>query len=315
MINNNINLKSENELIDIALNNEWCIYDVLSYYTGNSGLPHIISKLRINGNLNEWSTKFNCSTRELIDIIKQSINDSANFQVYRMLDNKLVKCTFNLNGHRIYLQLRVKRAGKNENTYRKHMCKINESKQVGTLYHVCTIGAYLDYILPNDSLSASGKYMNWLYGSNMYVSFTRDKRFVVETDAVKDSDILVQLVIDGDKLSENYKVGSYNDFAYDLEGNYIGDGELIEYREKEEAVLGPIKNVSKYIKHVYIDAMDINESSISDLEDLVELNQDAKYYNFIDGKSQSLKQFIKTCGLENGDKASDALLVFKEYFT
>lgn len=196
----------------------------------------------------------------------------------------------------------------------EHRISILESKQVGTLYHVCTLGAYLDYILPEDKLSASGKYMNWLYGSNTYVSFTRDKRFIVQTDDVQDSDILVQLVIDGDKLSEKYKIGPYNDFAYDYDGNETDDGELVKYREKEEVVKGPIKNVSKYIKSIYIDAKDINKNSIDDLKDLIELNPNAKYFNFISGKDSAFSSFIKSCGLENGDSAKDCLTVFTEYY-
>lgn len=189
-----------------------------------------------------------------------------------------------------------------------------ESKQVGTLYHVCTLSAYLDYIYPNDTLSASGKYVNWLYGSNTYVSFTRDRRFVVQTDDVQDSDILVQLVIDGDKLSEKYKIGPYNDFAYDHDGNETDDSELIKYREKEEVVRGPIKNISKYIKNIYVDAKDINKHSIEDLKDLTELNPNAKYFDFIIGKDSAFGNFIKSCGLENGDPVKDCLIVFTEYY-
>ena len=37
-----------------------------------------------------------------------------------------------------------------------------ESKQVGTIYHICKLDAYLKYILPKDTLSASGNYINHL---------------------------------------------------------------------------------------------------------------------------------------------------------
>jgi hypothetical protein len=37
---------------------------------------------------------------------------------------------------------------------------INESKQVGTLYHVCNAEAIAKYIAPTDTLSASGKFQN-----------------------------------------------------------------------------------------------------------------------------------------------------------
>ena len=125
----------------------------------------------------------------------------------------------------------------------------NEAKQIGTLYHVCTLDAYLNYILPTDTLKASGNYKNHLYNSNNYISFTRDKRFVVTTYKTTSADILIQLVIDGDKLSENYKITPYNDFAYSYD--YMNKDNP-KNREKEEVVKGPIKNISKYIKQVNI---------------------------------------------------------------
>ena len=115
-----------------------------------------------------------------------------------------------------------------------------EAKQVGTLYHVCTLDAYLKWIEPEDMLQASGKYYNWVYGNNDFVSFTRDKYFVVGTKSVQKSSVLVQLVIDGDKLSEHYKIGPYNDFAFGPNGEHIDDGDTA-YQKKKKRVKGQLK--------------------------------------------------------------------------
>jgi ankyrin repeat protein len=188
-----------------------------------------------------------------------------------------------------------------------------ESKQVGTLYHVCTLSAYLKYILPTDTLSSSGKYTNWLYKGSNYVSFTRDKKFTVETGTVDKADVLIKLVVDGDKLSEHYKIGPYNDFAYDYKGNKFDDSDMILYREKEEVVKGPIKNISKYIKAVYFDAKSMNQNILNSIKRLSALNNKAQYQNFIAGKSTPFKMFLKNSEIKNGTDIYDCISIFENY--
>lgn len=126
---------------------------------------------------------------------------------------------------------------------------LNEGKQVGKLYHVCTLDDLAKYIVPTDTLSSSGNYKNYLKnGRADIISFTRDKGFIVYTDKIADSPILVQFEIDGDLLSRNKKVFPYNDLAFDEDGNPIDeDQDDISYREKEECVIGSIRNISRYI--------------------------------------------------------------------
>ena len=189
-----------------------------------------------------------------------------------------------------------------------------EAKQVGTLYHVCTLDAYLKWILPNDTLQASGKYYNWVYGGDNYVSFTRDKYFVVGTKSVQASKVLIQLVIDGDKLSENYKIGPYNDFAFDPDGKHVDDGDAAKYREKEEACKGPIKNLSKYVKEVRLDTYDMDSSTITKIRKSKLLGTDVKYFHFIMGyQSKSFTNFLKENGVKNGTPLDDAMKVFVDY--
>ena len=180
----------------------------------------------------------------------------------------------------------------------------NEAKQVGNLYHVCTLDAYLKYILPTDTLQSSGKYINHLYGGTDYVSFTRDKYFVVQTKTIRESNILVRLVIDGDLLSEHFKIGPYNDFVYSQFGTYTPNLDNSKIREMEEVVKGPIKNISKYIKEVQFDIKNLNSDIINELSELSRKramkNVETVYCNFITNKTSDTKRLIKAANIQNG---------------
>ena len=188
-----------------------------------------------------------------------------------------------------------------------------EAKQVGTLYHVCTLKAYLEWIVPKDTLQASGKYYNWVYDGDDYVSFTRDKYFVVGTKSVQKSKVLVQLVIDGDKLSEHYKIGPYNDFVFGPDGEHV-DGSDPKYREKEEAVKGPIKNLSKYIKEIRIDVFDMDKGTLSQIRKAKLDGANVKYFHFIKGyQDKSFTAWMKENGIKNGMTLNEVMPKFKEY--
>lgn len=189
----------------------------------------------------------------------------------------------------------------------------SEAKQVGTLYHVCTLKDYLTYIEPRDILSASGNYHNWLYGDIDYVSFTRDKYFTVATSNVSRSNVLIQLVVDGDKLSETYKVGPYNDIAYDYDGNHDFDSDYFKYREMEEAVKGPIKNISRYIKEIHIDVKDkVNRIDADLIYNNLSKLSNCTYYRFIRGsRNNTLTQFMSR--LKNGDSVDDLYKALDQY--
>lgn len=141
---------------------------------------------------------------------------------------------------------------------------INEEKQVGIIYHVCRMQDWLKYILPNDTLSASGVHSNFLHKNDdgtaqkNWVSFTRNKSFVVSTKPMQKATIVMQLVVDGTVLSRKYKVTPYNDLAFTNQGDITPDDETT--REAEEAAEGPIKNISKYLLATNVDFKEMNES-------------------------------------------------------
>jgi len=209
----------------------------------------------------------------------------------------------------IYLEARVARL-------EKLLSVKNEEKQVGILYHVCTLNDYLKYIFPNDILSASGKYDNYLYGSNDYVSFTRDKRFVVSTEKVDTANILVRLVVDGDKLSERYRIGPYNDFAYNISsGELDPSNDEARLREKEEVVKGPIKNISKYIIEIEFDLNKINKDVVIALKDAMKNSgselTNITYNHFISYSNLSYSRLLKESGVRKGMSLSEAVPLFE----
>jgi hypothetical protein len=140
---------------------------------------------------------------------------------------------------------------------------LNESKQVGLLYHY-TSKTGLENILKTNKLNTSEEFYR---GHQLnYISFTRNKNFhkrnttwQVKTD--------YRITLDGDKLSNKYKIKPFaympgwnyeNSWEYDwLENepeNVVRDFliKLADYDEQEERIYfknidDGIDNISKYI--------------------------------------------------------------------
>lgn len=156
---------------------------------------------------------------------------------------------------------------------------IIEAKQVGTLYHVCTLDALARYIAPNDTLSGSGKYTNYVLNSNKVVSFTRDRNYVVNTGRNRVSPFLFRFSVNGDKLSERHRLSPYNDLSFKFGGKEKSNFDFKEI-EKEEVLLGEVKNFSKYIIKVeYSVNENIFESSVPELQNklIPDYNTSIKY--------------------------------------
>lgn len=289
-------LETDRSLLQIAKDHSWTVRDVLSYRTGASTDTLVVSALRKEGMTKQWAKDNHISESDMCAHLIDCFDDIADLRILRKVEGVVVRAILKLlTGETLYMQLPVC----DDNDY---MCLekrisylekyILEAKQVGTLYHVCSLESYYRYILPNDVLKSSGEYDNYLYKGNDYVSFTRNKSFIVDT--VIDYGIIVQLVIDGDKLSDHYKIGPYNDMAYDSEGspNYADDDP--KNREQEEAVKGPIRNISKYIKSVQIDILKLpTEGELAMLEKVAKKNPKIEYFNFIRGNANAKKILFK----------------------
>jgi hypothetical protein len=134
-------------------------------------------------------------------------------------------------------------------------CKLLESKQVGVLYHNTYLNGLVEILKNNQLVAFSNPEHNEInfrnkdvYSDSDYdedsdeqysdpteyppaVSFTRSKSYEMDPTYVK-------LVIDGDKLSNNYKVVPYSHFG----GR--------KFDEMEEKVYSNINNLDKYIIRV-----------------------------------------------------------------
>ncbi len=197
---------------------------------------------------------------------------------------------------------------------------INEGKQVGTLYHICDVKQFIKYVLPKDQLKASGKYYNGLYKGNDYISFTRNKYYTLVHDLNDYSGVFIRLVIDGDRLSDNYRIGPYNDVQFDIEtGEFLdlpSDGDdSPKYREQEEVVKGPINNLSRYLKEIQIDVADLSDSTMNALKKSATKLKATRvvYNNFMKrDQSPSVRKCIRECGVKDGDDLITVVAALKK---
>lgn len=164
---------------------------------------------------------------------------------------------------------------------------VTEAKQVGTLYHSCSAEDLTEYIMPKDILSSSGTFTNFLYGGKHWVSFTRNKNYVVKKNGDWNSqDIYLQFQVNGDLLSEKYKVKPYNDMVYDLKTQSGEKDSSIPYTgynfENEECVNGPIINFSSYVSGI--------KYTLSDNANSYDVTVVMKHI-------QALQDYSKKCGV------------------
>lgn len=197
---------------------------------------------------------------------------------------------------------------------------LNEGKQVGTLYHICDVKQFIKYVLPKDQLKASGKYYNGLYKSNDYISLTRNKYYTLVHDLSDYSGVFIRLVIDGDRLSDNYRIGPYNDVQFDIEtGEFLdlpSDGDdAPRYREQEEVVKGPINNLSRYLKEIQIDVADLSDNTMNVLKrSATKLKTTRVVYNNFMKRDQSttVRKCIRECGVKDGDDLTTIIDALKK---
>jgi len=120
---------------------------------------------------------------------------------------------------------------------------LSERKQVGTLYHFTDYNG-LKGILKNNNLVTTLD----------YISFTRDYgRSIVPYL----SESRVRIVLNGDKLSDKYKLQPYRDPVlndYDEYGDFPEQNLTKNPEEFEERIkTKKIPNINKYIKHIDVE--------------------------------------------------------------
>jgi len=117
-----------------------------------------------------------------------------------------------------------------------------EEKQVGTLYHFTDLYKCIQIFS-----------VNYLKRSPLfhYISFTRSRLFSnFARQMFNPNDLTVCIEIDGNKLSQKYKVEPYNYFSTQ---NYYDNSKLPEWDEMEERIkTEKIEGLAKYVKRIYI---------------------------------------------------------------
>lgn len=123
--------------------------------------------------------------------------------------------------------------------------EINEGKQVGILYHFTNLFSLMG-ILETNILKGSN---TWDKNEKPFVSFTRNKN---GWGLVSGPGKTVRITIDGNKLSDNYKIS-----PYDMQNLKRWDDTPLD--EMEERVFGNINNITNYIIEIVIQSKELEK--------------------------------------------------------
>jgi hypothetical protein len=194
---------------------------------------------------------------------------------------------------------------------------IKEAKQVGLLYHFTSLRAAIS-IVEGDKLIASkiygrAKQIFNKFGIYKAISFTRDKNFLnsrifQKGSTPKINGFAVTFVVDGDMLSNYYKIRPYDDrigITSKISLEDMGDEmEEMIYGDKIEKD-GGIVNFKKFVKKIIINKINIGEETIQNLYDIyiffkksgynVELERKTTF----DEKFNSVKYYLKYLQIKN----------------
>ena len=140
-----------------------------------------------------------------------------------------------------------------------------EAKQVGVLYHFTRLGS-LEKILQENILYMSRQWKN--------ISFTRNKNLISNSNYLKENKAFARIVVDGDKLSNDYKI---RPFVFPQRSKWETASYNLERpgSEAEEMVEADIKDIKKYIirvdlPHKYLTDQFEDVRGISDSEETEE---------------------------------------------
>jgi hypothetical protein len=124
---------------------------------------------------------------------------------------------------------------------------IKESKQVGFLYHFTDTDGLLGILNTNVLRTYHDYDMD-----KDFVSFTRNKNYLNEPGSKGKGTQLIRLTINGDKLSNHYKISPKHNINRSISKTPHGSGKYNK-DEFEEVVDKGIKNIKDYILSIDID--------------------------------------------------------------
>lgn len=145
---------------------------------------------------------------------------------------------------------------------KRYVSKFPEAKQVGILYHYTSLQGLLNIIRTNHLRASTPN-------NKFVISFTRDKNFHKSNNRYIGS-MQVSIIIDGNKLSNKYKITPYQDLATKAD---VITNKLKWDKESEETVVGEkgITNIKNYILGVRIHPEFIPDDSDILLNTCIEL--------------------------------------------
>jgi hypothetical protein len=163
-------------------------------------------------------------------------------------------------------------------TESEYKAKLNEGKQVGTLYHFTYIPALRNILNTNVLGDAEGLefdepelYRTNISSNNTYgrVALTRNKNF--NSAHIKNPSVC--LVLDGDKLSQNSKIKPYQwdpshfwDKNSEEYKNFIAQHGKDAFEDQMEETIPIIKNLDRYLIKVIIFKNNIEYDPVEDWE-------------------------------------------------
>jgi len=122
--------------------------------------------------------------------------------------------------------------------------EITEGKQVGILYHVVNMYGFIHNLTTNR--------FDGTVGTNKTVSFTRCKNYT----KYGEFPVLARFVLDGDKMSNNYKFTPVDEFP-----NRLGDYD--HYPDECEETTKTVNNINKYIIKIEIFKKALNQIKLN----------------------------------------------------
>jgi hypothetical protein len=180
-------------------------------------------------------------------------------------------------------------------TFRNWTDSLNEGKQVGLLYHVTT-PEKLKKIL--DSNTLKGSYISWDGGDTDFlgISTTRNKNFLYD-------DNKIQIVLNGDKISNNYKIQPYDYWGREYN---IPDEPQIKDEDEEIIKVGKdgLKNVKNYIIKINDFTDSLNENILNEaiVGEKIECDNCGWSWNIVDGGDDLF--ICHKCGYDSEFKTS-----------
>jgi len=157
--------------------------------------------------------------------------------------------------------------------------QLYEAKQVGILYHYTSLESLVQ--ITNSNMLRQMGYDG--------VSLTRDKNFHKwDRESIPSE---CRFIIDGDKLSHNFKIEPFNYYANDKDAfnNERPYNHTPYYDEQEEVVKRPIKPLNKYVIQLQIFEKVLNEYYDNEYFDSVHLDQYPTKDDFIEFLEEKFK--------------------------